>query len=241
MKFKIDIVESGDISEEARGIIENIRGDLNLAVKALGRGAEAQARLLADQNMSSSLSDIYKKNLYIEEIADNIVEVGIKEGAFWIEHGKKGGFMEELLNHKSGKPPKVSKEGHKYRVIPMSHSTSSKGASSGSGDAMVNELKTFMKKQGVRYSKNRALATDSILSRNLQGLSVFQNVNPKSGKVERSIMTFRVISEKHRNSGKWQYPAGKPKKEILKDVYRWIEHTWQSQIFPELKNKYEKK
>jgi hypothetical protein len=266
VKLEIEIKTEGDISNQAKKVIENIKKDLQAATQAIGQGAYQQAHNIADQKMSTELSSIYKKNLYIKKLSENAVEIGIKEEAFWIENGKKGGFMEELLNHKSGSPPKVSKEGHKYRVIPFEKSTTKKSTSS-SGEAAINELKTFLRKENIRYSKTRALALDEKgsprigrihsfdikkmrengkksvegLSRNLQGLSIYQNFNPQTKRVERNIMTFRVISEKHRNSGKWQYPANKPKKEVMKDVFRWVEQTWQSKILPELKAKYEKK
>jgi hypothetical protein len=265
VKLQVDIKTEGDIDKQAQKIIENLKKDIAAATKALGQGAYIQAQSIADQKMSPELSSMYKQNLYINQLSENVTEVGIKEEALWIEEGKKGGFMEELLNHKSGSPPKVSAEGHKYRVIPFKHSATGK-SSSISGQAAINELRTFLKKEGIRYSKTRALALDEKgsprigrihsfdiksmreankksvegLSRNLEGLSIYQNYNPQTKRVERNIMTFRVISEKHRNSGKWQYPAGRPKKEVLKDVFRWVEQTWQAKILPELKAKYEK-
>lgn len=265
MKLEVRLETEGNVSEQAQKIIENLKKDIVAATKALGQGAFQKAHEIADQKMSPELSGVYKQNLYINELSENITEIGIKEDAFWIEQGKKGGFMEELLNHKSGSPPKTAKDGSKYRVIPFKHSATGKGSSTASQTA-INELKTFLKKEGIRYSKTRALALDANgsprvgrihsfdikamrdrkkksvenLSRNLEGLSIYQNYNPETKRVERNIMTFRIISEKHRNSGKWQYPAGRPKKQVLKDVFAWVEQTWQSKIFTELKNKYEK-
>lgn len=265
MKLEVQVETEGNISKQAEKIIENLKKDVNAAIKALGQGAFQKAHEIADQKMSPKLSSIYKKSLYINELSENITEIGIKEDAFWIEQGRKGGFMEELLSHKSGSPPKTAKDGSKYRVIPFEHSTTGKGSSTASQTA-INELKTFLKKEGVRYSKTRALALDANgspkvgkihsfdikamrdkgkksvenLSRNLENLSVYQKYNPETKRVERNIMTFRIISEKHRNSGKWQYPANRPKKQVLKEVFQWIEQAWQSSILPELKNKYEK-
>lgn len=161
------------------------------------------------------------------------------------------GFMDELL-----KNAKTSKDGKRYKVIPFKHETSNKG-STGSGSDLVAELKTFLRSKNQPYSKTRSLEVDSKgsprvgkiasfgikdmakQSKNLQGLSIYQNKNPKTGQVERNIMTFRVISEKHRDEGKWNHP-GRPAEKILDDTFEYIQKSWQQEILPALKEKYKK-
>ena len=262
MDLKLDIKSSDVLAKALADVKERLEADLQKTVRTLGKGAQAHAEQLAQQKMPGSLANLYQENLYMEEISDNMVVVGIREKALWLEEGRKGGFMDELLN---GPKVKTSKDGHKYRVIPFKHSTS-KLKQSSSGQEMVNELRGFLKKQGVPHSKTRALALDSngsprtgkihsfnikdmrgakkkgveSLSKNLQGVSVFQNMNEKTGKVERNIMTFRVISEKHSGSGKWEHP-GKAGEKILDETFKWVQDTWQKDILPELKKKYESK
>jgi hypothetical protein len=266
LKLEIDakkIIDS--IKEKTEKIQKDIEDDLKKAVVKLGKGAKKHAEKLASESdtLPKSLEEIYRENLYMEQISDNIVEVGVREEALWIELGRKGGRMKELLDvNKSGSPTKVSKDGNRYRVIPFEKSTGKKGVT-GTAASEINELKSFLKNQGVRYSKNRALALDENgsprigrihsfnikdmrdgkkasvknLSRNLQGISVYQNENPKTGKVERSIMTFRVISD---SSKGWNHPGRDPEN-IISKTFEWVEQQWGTQVLPDLKKKYESK
>jgi hypothetical protein len=264
MNLKLYIKSSDVLKEATEKVKKKIEDDLKNSVKVLGKGALKEAEKLAQENLPTSLENIYKDSLYIEELSENMVAIGVREDAEWIEKGRRGGFMEELLNRKSGSEVKESKDGNKYRVIPFKHSTEISKKSS-SGNELVNELKTFLRRQGVPYSKSRALALDengsprigkihsfnimemrnkgkkgaASLSRNLQGVSIFQNKNPITGKVERNIMTFRVISEKHRGS-KWEHP-GRNGEEILSKTFQWVQDTWQRDLLPELKRKYGKR
>jgi len=264
MKLKFEIKTSEVVKEAGDKILKKIEKDVNKAGKDLGKGAYKQARKLAS-NLSKSLSGVYKENLYIEEVSENITIVGVREGADWIENGYAGGFMDHLLEQKSGSPVKRSKDGHRYRVIPFKHSTSGVKSVEQGGDVLVNDIKTFLRKKSVPYSKTRSLALDDKgsprigkihsfnikdmriktkkgvkdLSPNMQGLSVFQNLNKKTGKVERNIMTFRVISDKHKGS-KWNRESKKGEK-ILEQVHKWIEDKWKNELLPALKDKYESK
>lgn len=262
MSLKLNIKSSDVIKQTKEKLKERLEEDLKKAVQTLSKGAAKHAEKLAKEKLPKSLGSMYAENIYVEQLSDNISVVGIREQALWIEEGRKGGFMEELLTRKSGSDVKTDKEGNKYRIIPFEHSTGKDMTSSSEGQELVKELKNFLKSKGVNYSKNRGLELDekgsprigkirsfnakdmkgskrnpSELSRNLQGVSVFQNMNKKTGKVERNIMTFRVISEKHRGS-KWEHP-GRPGEKILDEAYKWVEETWRKDILPELKKKYE--
>lgn len=258
MDLKLTIVSSDILKELTEKVKKSFHSDIQKAAKALAAGAYNKAEKLAEEKLSSSLANIYKSNLYIEPVSENITVIGIREEALWIEEGRKGGFMDELL-----KNAKTSKEGYKYKVIPMKQKTSMKGISSNEGKELVSELKNFFRKQGIRYSKTRALAMDSngsprigkihsfnikdmrdkksksaqALSKNLKGVTVSQNMNPKTGKVERNIMTFRVISEKSRSQGKWNHPGTAPAR-IMDETFEWVQQTWQNELLPALRNKY---
>lgn len=256
MKIDIDVKVEGSLKDEAEKIKKNIEEDLKKAIKALGASAYKHAEDLAQTKIKGKLSDIYKSNLKIENPSENVVIIELKEEALWIEKGRKSGFMEELLNSKS----KVSKDGNRYRVIPIKNSSNA-GSTKSVGEDLVGDLKTFLKSQGIRTSKTKQLETDEKgsprigkinsfdlkkmrdkkgLSEDIKSVSVFQNKNQKTGKVERSIVAFRVISDKHKTSGKWVHP-GTPPARILEDTFKWIEQQWQTQIFPALKEKYETK
>jgi hypothetical protein len=198
----------------------------------------------------------------MEQISDNITRIGIREEALWLEEGRSKGFMDELLK---GPNVKTSKEGHKYRSIPFEHSTKVTDSMSDDKKEEIENLKKFLRSEGVGHSKTRALALDEKgsprigrihsfdiknmrdgkkksaqkLSPNLQGVSVYQSENPKTGRVERSIMTFRTISEKHKGS-KWEHPGRKGEK-ILDDTFKYVQGLWEKELLPELKKKYEKR
>lgn len=250
LKLDINNVEN-DIKKNMEKIKKNIEADLLKAANTLVKSGKKHAEELAKQKMPDKLSKIYTDNLYIEEVNSKLVILGIREPAYWLETGRKSGFMDELLNYKSGSPVKVSKEGHKYRVIPFSHDTSAP-TSNETKQEIISDLKKFLKNKGIPYSKTRKLELDANGSprigkissfdikknANLHGVSIYQNMNKKTGRVERSIMTFRVISEKSKEEGKWNHP-GRKGEFILKDVFQHISNVWQSQILPSLKDKYE--
>jgi hypothetical protein len=258
MNFKFNIKSSDFLTNALEKVKKELQEDLQQSIRTLGKGALEEAQRVANDRLPDSLKTIYQDNLYFEEISDNMVVVGLREEASWIENGRKSGFMEELLTAKSGSPVKVSKDGDRYRVIPFEHSTKTNENASSSKQQMVSELKSFLRSKGIGYSKTRGLALDSNgsprvgkiasfslkdnrkLSANLKGLSIHQNFNPRTNRVERNIMTFRVISDKHKDSGKWNHP-GRNAENILEDAYKWVENTWQNDIFPELKRKYEGK
>mgnify|MGYP003108822861 CR=1 FL=1 len=259
MRLTFEIHTSDILQKAKEKVKKQIENDTKLMAKALGDGAIKHAENLANQ-LPNSLGNIYKESLYIEQESENIITVGIREEALWIEEGRKGGFMSELL-----KDGKVSKDGSRYRVIPMEKKTSIKSAnaSSSSGTDLIDDLKGFFRSQGIRYSKDRALSMDEngsprigrihsfsikdlrdsrnksaqSLSKNLQGVSVFQNKNSNTGKVERSIMTFRVISDKSKSKGKWNHPGRSPER-IIDETFKWVQDTYQRDLLPALRKKY---
>lgn len=72
----------------------------------------------------------------------------------------------------------------------------------------------------------------------LQGINVYQSEHTDGNgetRVKRSVMTFRVASDKHRNQGdRWDHPGTKPVS-IMEDSLKWAEEQWSSQIAPALK------
>jgi hypothetical protein len=255
-------IKTSDIARQLEDKIKKkLEKDVQSIIKTLGKTAVKHAESLADKQLPGSLKKIYKDNLYMEQISDNMIEVGIRHEALWIEEGRKKGFMDELLK---GSNVKTAKDGSKYRPIPFEHSTQVSENASADKKQEVEDLKKFFKSQGIRYSKTRALAMDENgsprigrihsfdiknmrdgkkksaqnLSKNLQGVSIYQRENPKTGRVERSIMTFRTISSKHRGE-KWEHP-GRKGEEILDETLKYVREVWERELFPELKNKYAK-
>lgn len=261
MKLDFEIQISDVLKNATEKVKKRIEKDLQSAVKVLGREGIKKANELASEKLEGGLENMYQDNLYMEQVSDNMVVIGIRPEVGFIEHGQRGGFMEYLL-----KNAKTSKKGVRYKTIPFRHNVAGKSnQSSGDNNDLVNELKTFLRSKGQPYSKTRNLALDANgsprigrinswdikdmrgkgkksvkeLSRNLQGVSVYQNFNKKTGRVERNIMTFRVITDKHRGH-KWM-KKGTQGTKILEETRKWIEETWERDILPNLKSKYEGK
>jgi hypothetical protein len=70
----------------------------------------------------------------------------------------------------------------------------------------------------------------------LQGVNVYQTkVKDKSGKesVQKQIMTFRIVSSKHKGTGRWVHPGFEPKK-FLQEGYEWALKEWNDKILPQI-------
>lgn len=70
----------------------------------------------------------------------------------------------------------------------------------------------------------------------LQGVRIYQQmVKNKDGSesVKRAIMTFRTVSDKMKNSGRWMHP-GLPPANIFKDSYEWGQKHWEEVVMPKV-------
>lgn len=69
----------------------------------------------------------------------------------------------------------------------------------------------------------------------LQGISVHQSMG-KNGKVQRSIMTFRVASEKHSAQAKWEHPGNAPVA-IMEEALKSALEMWSKEVAPAILDK----
>lgn len=70
----------------------------------------------------------------------------------------------------------------------------------------------------------------------LQGVRVYQReVTGKDGKksIKKEIMTFRVVSSKHKGQGRWDHP-GTEAVGIMDEAYEWAKKAWEKDIVPQL-------
>lgn len=67
----------------------------------------------------------------------------------------------------------------------------------------------------------------------LQGVRVYQRPVPGSGgsKVGKAVMTFRVVSSKHRGTGRWVHPGLEPRK-FMDDAFSWALAQWEEKVKP---------
>lgn len=228
----------GDIKEQIKEKVE--KGVQSLAAMTHAKVAEmAQGEL-------HSTRHIYMDALGFEQIAPNVWAVSLDaQKAGWIENGRKSGPMFDDLLRKNAK---VSKEGNRYKAIPFEHS---KPPSQMTGEAqlLVTRIKSALKKEGIPFKKiekdasgnprlgklhtlniKSAPPTSRSTSPALFGVNIYQHKTSK-GNVRRDIMTFRVISDKQRGTGKWEHPGTEPKN-FFEKAYNWATRTWETEILP---------
>jgi hypothetical protein len=61
-------------------------------------------------------------------------------------------------------------------------------------------------------------------------LTVYQRPGADGG-VKKDVMTFRIVSEKHKAQGRWVHPGLAPTN-IFKDTAEWGENTLKNDIMP---------
>lgn len=77
----------------------------------------------------------------------------------------------------------------------------------------------------------------------LKGIRIYQREvkDPKSGKtsIRKDIMTFRVVSSKHKGQGRWDHP-GTEAVRLMDEAYDWAKRTWEREVVPQMMTQLEK-
>jgi len=245
--FEIDVE---DMSKDLGELKEMMQKDLTEGVQAVASMTHAKTLELARDELNS-LSSMYQDNVEFEHPEKGMWVVTIKNPAMWIEEGRKSGFMEELLN---GKSSKVNAKGERYAVIPFKHNKNP-SEQSAKAQELAGQIKSAMKDKGLSVKKLELnqdgsprigkLHSFNVESARLKphhkdpatyGVSVYQNKMP-DGTVRRDVMTFRVITEKHKEEGKWVHP-GRQGSKILDKAFDWAMQTWEREILPGILESY---
>lgn len=246
------------IAKKFKNIQKDVENELQEAGANLANMTHAKLLELATDDLKS-LSEKYKENIEpVVEVDKGIWVITLKQEAMWIEEGRKSGFMEELLNNvKPGStPPKMGKNG-KYRVIPFVHNKNPTQQST-KAQALADQIRESLKQRGISWKKiernedgsprlgklhsfnlESARLKPIHKSEPLQGVAVYQSKG-KDGNVRRDVMTFRVISEKHRSEGLWVHPGMEGKK-LMDKAFDWAIDAWERQILPNILGKYSEK
>lgn len=232
-RLKIEI-DSKAISDMFDGTKKEVEKDLYNAIEIVARRSEAKARELAAEQLHSRF-DIFDENLEFQELGRGMYLLELNEKALWVEEGMSAHSMVDDLLRKNAK---ISKKGEKYKVIPFKHSklpSQQTQKAKQITDMVKNELKkrnipykrieldksgnprlglihTIKDLQGPKPSKKAKYGA-------LEGLSIYQT-KTKSGKIQRDIMTFRVVKESHKQEGLWEHPGMRGVK-IFEQVYDW--------------------
>lgn len=247
LKFDINI---DAIVKDFGDIQKQLGQDIKKAVKGLASMTHAKTLELATNDLGS-LAEQFKDGISFQQLEQNLWVVSLDAKLLWVEEGYQSGFMEFLLN---GKSSKVNKKGQRYAVIPFEHSKKTSQQSQKSQE-LSNQIRNELKKRDIPYQKLEYNADGSpklgLLHRfdiesarlkpihstgPLTGLAIYQKME-KSGNVRRDVMTFRVISEKDRGSGKWVRPERKGAK-ILDKAFEWAQKEFDEKILPNILNKY---
>lgn len=154
---------------------------------------------------------------------------------------------------------KTAKDGSRYRVIPFEHN---KGPSQQTPKqtSLTDMIRTEMKARKIPYGgiekdaggqpkvgmlhsfsvntqKQKVPVSKSGISL-LQGVRVYQTkVKDAQGKdkVKKGIFTFRIVSSKHKGTGKWIHPGIEARK-FIDEAFKWAVNEWETKIAPEVLN-----
>lgn len=231
LKIEIDLKAISESFEETKKEVEK---DLYGAIEIVAKRSEAKARELAADQLHSRF-DIFDENLYFQELGKGMYLLELNEKALWIEDGMSAHSMVDDLLSKNAK---TSKKGEKYKVIPFKHSKLPSRQTE-KAKQITDMVKTELKKRNIPYrgieldkSGNPRLGLihtikdlqgpkPSKKSKHgvLEGLSIYQT-KTKTGKIQRDIMTFRVVKESHKQEGLWEHPGLRGVK-IFDQVYDW--------------------
>lgn len=247
LNFQIDLDE---IKKTLQNYTKGLQDDLVESVEGLATMTHAKTLEFAQDELSSTYK-LYADNVEFSNPSDNLWIVSLKKPALWIEEGRQSGFMEELLNGKSGK---VSKDGKKYAVIPFEHNKNPTEQSI-QAQNIANDIKSFLRKKNINWKKIETgpngsprlgrLHTFNINNPRLkqhhktsptQGVSIYQTKNSE-GKVRRDVVTFRIIHEDHKGEGLWMHP-GREGSKLMDKAFEWALGTWEREILPAVMEKH---
>lgn len=248
LNFLVDadsiVAELQNFKQEAKKAIED-------GVKALAASTHAKVKEFASSKLSTTRK-MYMDNLDFQEVQPGIWVVSLDAPALWIEEGRKSGDMtEDLLKNNAH----TAKDGSKYKAIPFEHSKapSQQGAFQ---KEMVRLIKQVLRDESSRIGakipfkkleynpdgsprigllhkfditspKPTARASHEALS----GLRIYQTQTAE-GKVRRDIMTFRMVSSKHKGN-KWIHP-GREGDKFFEQALEWANQAWENEILPEI-------
>jgi len=248
LKFEIDV---SSITSQFLELKKEVETTVKEAAGGLAASTHAKLLELASTELGS-LSTKYKDSITFEQLEEGLWIVNLDAKAVWIEDGRKSGFQEELL---SGKSSKRNKKGERYAVIPFEHSKPPSQQST-SAKALTDQIRDYLKKNNINYKKieNNADGSPKLglvkrfnvesakLKPNhkdspLQGVSIYQRIDKKTGKVQRDTLTFRIISESMRGTGKWEHPGMQGAHLMIKTL-AWAEYEWETKILPAIMEKF---
>jgi hypothetical protein len=243
LKITINVESLGNQIKEKQ---KEITAKFKQAVQGLAAAAHAHVLEEAGDKLKS-LQSKYKDAVDFEQVDDNLWVVSLKEEAMFIEKGFSSWSMYDALA--KSKKAKTSKDGHKYLVIPFEHSKPPSQQSE-SAQKLTTQVRNFLKKEKIPYKKIeynsdgspklgllhkfdiKSATPKGAKSELLQGVAIYQRKTPE-GKIKRDVMTFRVVSEKNKGDGKWEYKS-RDGVHIFESTHKWAIGVWKNELLPAL-------
>lgn len=251
MKVNLDI---SSLTQFLEHFTKEITKDIQKGVEGLAKSTHANIKENA-QNKLHSFRDQYLESLSPPEQIDNYLWViTLNDDAAWIEEGRP-----EPFDMKPGllKDGKTSKDGVKYRVVPMNQGKSSTQMSPNTAaheHNMINKVKAELKQRGIPYKKleldkNGSPRVGRLHSFDiespipgkgntpqLKGINIYQT-KAENGSIKRNITTFRTVTDGSDQKDKWIHPPVEARN-FFKTAQEWAEKEWESKWLPQILEKY---
>ncbi len=248
-------INTAELISQFEGDRNALRDHLSKSVQALAASTHAHIMDEASKKLHSryrAFAEAMKDSF--QQINDTTWAVTIPQEAMWIEDGQTPWDMTEMVN--TSPKARIAKDGSKYLIIPFNHS---KGPTyqTQSARSITDLLKRELKAKKVPYQKIEKGADgrpktgllhsldlggpkkSHWTSPALDGVRVYQKVvgqQAGQAKVQRSIMTFRIMSSKH-SGEKWAHPGLQPMN-FIDSAYEWAMKQWHEEIMPEILTKF---
>lgn len=223
-----------DLGIQLEEISREISDQLTLATAQLAQLTYNHAVSLATQRLDTTKQQ-YLDALKFETESEGVFVIYLEEPA---EHLEKGyppyPMIQKILN--GGKKAKVSKEGYRYKVIPLRQRTDTAAVQPSSNakslalriQEVIDNRKFKRVKSSVDQKTGKMTTVDrytgSAAHPFLKGLTrvrEYQSARhwePSSS----AYLTFRVVSEKQIGKGKWNHP-GFQGANVFPDIERWAD------------------
>ena len=252
--FKVDVE---GISSQFDELKDQVQSAIRDGVRTLATATQAKAHELAAEQLKTT-SKKFREALTFSNPEEGIYVISLNEKMLWREDGVTAGEkIDELLKNNA----KISKDGNRYKVIPFRHE-GGPTQNSPKTMALLSIMKSYLKQQGINYKKletgkdgkpligklhsfNYKTPTSEFASPKpskmasfptFAGLNIYQHKNEK-GAVQRSLVTFRVVSDKQKGSGKWVHP-GLQGAHILDQAFFAMEQLWETDILPAILDRF---
>ena len=251
IKVSLDIKE---LSQFLDHFSKDIAREMKKGIEGLAKSTHGHIKEEA-QNKLHSFREKYLESLSPpEQLDDYLWVITLNSDAAWIEEGRP-----EPFDMKPGllKDGKTSKDGKRYRIVPMNQGKSSTQMSPGSAvheQNMVNKVKAELKNRGIPYKKLEldkngsprigrlhSFDVDSPIpgkgnTPQLHGINIYQT-QTKDGSVKRSITTFRTVTDGADQKDKWIHPSVEARN-FFEEAKSWAENEWNTKWLPQILEKY---